>query len=96
MAAQQPQKLTVRTVTDLPALCAQLNEVRACGYAIDDEETSWHRRGAGHTRPRRQGGQRVLYQRPCPLHDAGAHPAHCCLALETRADILRDLGVQGV
>lgn len=33
-----PQKLTVRTVTDLPALCAQLNEVRACGYAIDDEE----------------------------------------------------------
>ena len=33
-----PQKLTGRTVTDLPALCAQLNEVRACGYAIDDEE----------------------------------------------------------
>ena len=32
------QKLTGRTVTDLDQLRSQLETVRSCGYAIDDEE----------------------------------------------------------
>lgn len=35
-----PQKLTGRTVTDLPALCAQLNEVRAAAMPLTMEKTS--------------------------------------------------------
>ena len=33
-----PQKLTAHTIVEFDALQAQLTEVRACGYAIDDEE----------------------------------------------------------
>ncbi|MGN0984051.1 MAG: IclR family transcriptional regulator, partial [Gemmiger sp.] len=33
-----PQKLTGKTITDLPSLRLQLAGVRACGYAVDDEE----------------------------------------------------------
>ena len=37
-AHSHPQKLTVRTVEDLPHLQEQLEQVRTNGYAIDDEE----------------------------------------------------------
>lgn len=93
-----PQKLTVRTVTDLPALCAQLNEVRACGYAIDDEENELGIRCVALAIPG-PGGKAdsafsisglAPYMTPERIRRIAA------LALETRADILRDLGVQGV
>jgi len=90
-----PQKLTVRTVTDLPALCAQLNEVRACGYAIDDEENELGIRCVALAIPG-PGGKAdsafsisglAPYMTPERIRRIAA------LALETRADILRDLGV---
>lgn len=93
-----PQKLTGRTVTDLPALCAQLNEVRACGYAIDDEENELGIRCVALAIPG-PGGKAdsafsisglAPYMTPERIRRIAA------LALETRADILRDLGVQGV
>ena len=93
-----PQKLTGRTVTDLPALCAQLNEVRACGYAIDDEENELGIRCVALAIPG-PGGKAdsafsisglAPYMTPERIRRIAA------LALETRSDILRDLGVQGV
>ena len=93
-----PQKLTGRTVTDLPALYAQLNEVRACGYAIDDEENELGIRCVALAIPG-PGGKAdsafsisglAPYMTPERIRRIAA------LALETRADILRDLGVQGV
>ena len=93
-----PQKLTGRTVTDLPALCAQLNEVRACGYAIDDEENELGIRCGALAIPGPGG------KADSPFSISGLAPYMtperirriAALALETRADILRDLGVQGV
>ena len=93
-----PQKLTGHTVTDLPALYAQLNEVRACGYAIDDEENELGIRCVALAIPG-PGGKAdsafsisglAPYMTPERIRRIAA------LALETRADILRDLGVQGV
>ena len=83
-----PQKLTGRTVTD----------VRACGYAIDDEENELGIRCVALAIPG-PGGKAdsafsisglAPYMTPERIRRIAA------LALETRADILRDLGVQGV
>ena len=90
-----PQKLTGRTVTDLPALCAQLNEVRACGYAIDDEENELGIRCVALAIPG-PGGKAdsafsisglAPYMAPERIRRVAA------LALDTRTDILADLGV---
>ena len=98
MAAQQPQKLTGRTVTDLPALCAQLNEVRACGYAIDDEENELGIRCVALAIPGPGGKADSAFSISglAPYMTPERIRRIASLALETRADILRDLGVQGV
>ena len=93
-----PQKLTVRTVTDLPALCAQLNEVRACGYAIDDEENELGIRCVALAIPGPGGKADSAFSISglAPYMTPERIRRIASLALETRADILRDLGVQGV
>lgn len=93
-----PQKLTGRTVTDLPALCAQLNEVRACGYAIDDEENELGIRCVALAIPGPGGKADSAFSISglAPYMTPERIRRIASLALETRADILRDLGVQGV
>lgn len=91
-----PQKLTGHTITDLPSLRAQLAEVRACGYAIDDEENELGIRCVAVAVPGPGG-------RPeCAFSISGLAPYMsddrirrvAALALETRDDILRDLGLR--
>lgn len=89
------KKLTNRTVTDLPGLRAQLADVRAAGYAIDDEENELGIRCVALAIPG-PGGRAdsafsisglAPYMTPDRIRRIAA------MALDTRADILRDLGL---
>ena len=90
-----PKKLTGRTITDLPTLKLQLAEVRACGYAIDDEENELGIRcvavailGPG---GRPEGAFSISGLAPY-MSDERIHRV-ARLALETRDDIVRDMGL---
>lgn len=89
------KKLTARTITDLPALLEQLEEVRRCGYAIDDEENELGIRCVAVAIPgpagRPEGAFSISGLAPYMSDERIRRVAR--LALETRDDILRDMGL---
>ena len=90
-----PKKLTGRTITDLPTLKLQLAEVRACGYAIDDEENELGIRCVAVAIPgpggRPEGAFSISGLAPYMSDERIRRVAR--LALETRDDIVRDMGL---
>lgn len=89
-----PVKLTERTITDLDTLQAQLAEVRQNGYALDDEENEPGIRcvalalpGAG---TRADAAFSISGQAAYMTAERIGRIAR--LALETREDIMRELG----
>lgn len=91
----RPQKLTGRTITELPLLKAQLEEVRRQGYAIDDEENELGIRCVALAIPGPGGRADSAFSISglAPYMDAERIRRIAALALETRTDILRDLGL---
>lgn len=94
-ANSRPQKLTGRTVTDLPHLQAQLAEVRANGYAIDDEENELGVRCVAVAIPGADGRAETAFsisgQTPYMTPERIRRIA--ALALDARTDILAGLGI---
>lgn len=89
------QKLTGRTVTDLDQLRSQLQTVRNCGYAIDDEENELGIRCVALAIPGPGGRADSAFSISglAPYMTAERIRRISTLALETRADILHDLGL---
>lgn len=89
------KKLTDKTVVDWPGLKAQLDEVRACGYAIDDEENELGIRCVAMAIPGPGGRADAAFSISglAPYMNPERIRRVAALALETRTDILRDMGV---
>ena len=96
-ARSRPQKLTGRTITDLAQLRAQLDEVRANGYAIDDEENELGVRCVALAIPGPGGRAESAFSISglAPYMTADRIRRISALALETRDDILREMGLKG-
>ena len=92
----RPEKVTGRTITDLDVLKAQLKMVHRCGYAIDDEENELGIRCVALAIPGPGGRADSAFSISglAPYMTAERIRRISTLALETRADILRDLGIQ--
>lgn len=90
-----PQKLTAHTIVEYDALQAQLTEVRTNGYAIDDEENELGVRCVAVAIPGVGG------RADCAFSISGLAPYMtperirriATLALDTRTDIMADLGL---
>lgn len=93
-SASSPKKLTDHTVTDLPGLTEQLAAVRAGGYAVDDEENELGIRCVAVAIPGPKGRADSAFSISglAPYMSPERIRRIAELALETRADILRDLG----
>lgn len=95
-AQSRPKKLTEHTITTLPRLLEQLAQVRADGYAVDDEENELGIRCIALALPGPSGKAEaafsisglVPHMSPARLEQLAA------LALDTRGAILRDLGMR--
>ena len=92
----RPEKVTGRTMTDLDVLKAQLEMVHRCGYAIDDEENELGIRCVALAIPGPGGRADSAFSISglAPYMTAERIRRISTLALETRAGILRDLGIQ--
>lgn len=92
--ATTPQKLTEHTVTDHAELMDQLREVRVCGYAIDDEENELGIRCVAVAIPGPDGRAESAFSISglAPYMNPDRVRRISALALETRGDILHDLG----
>ena len=92
----QPRKLTEHTITDLNGLLSQLAQVRTRGYAIDDEENEPGIRCVALAIPGPGGRADSAFSISglAPYMTTERIRRISTLALETRADILRDLGIQ--
>ena len=93
----RPQKLTGRTVASLDALTAQLADVRRSGYAIDDEENELGVRCVALAIPGPGGRAESAFSISglAPYMTADRIRRISALALETRDDILREMGLKG-
>lgn len=91
----KPRKLTDHTITELSALLAQLEEVRARGYAIDDEENELGIRCVALSIPGPGGRADSAFSISglAPYMTPERVRRIAALALETRTDILHDLGL---
>ena len=94
-ARSRPQKLTGRTITDLAQLRAQLDEVRANGYAIDDEENELGVRCVAVAIPGADGRADSAFSisGQTPYMTAQRIRRIAAMALDARTDILADLGL---
>ncbi|MDD4849488.1 MAG: IclR family transcriptional regulator [Gemmiger sp.] len=91
-----PQKLTEHTVTDYEGLLAQLGEVRGGGYAVDDEENELGIRCVAVSIPGPGGRADSAFSISglAPYMNPERIRRIAALAMETRGDILRDLGLK--
>lgn len=91
----QLKKLTVRTVTELPQLQAQLAEVRANGYAVDDEENELGVRCVAVAIPGADGRAESAFSISglTPYMTPERIRRIATMALDSRTDILADLGL---
>lgn len=91
------KKLTSRTVVDLTEMQDQLAEVRANGYAIDDEENEMGVRCVAVAIPGPDGRAESAFSISglAPYMTPERIRRVAALALDTRTDILADLGVGG-
>ncbi len=91
----RPRKLTGRTVADLPHLQAQLDEVRANGYAIDDEENELGVRCVAVAIPGADGRAESAFSISglTPYMTPERIRRIAAMALDSRTDILADLGI---
>ena len=89
------KKLTSRTVVDLTEMRDQLAEVRANGYAIDDEENEMGVRCVAVAIPGPDGRAESAFSISglAPYMTPERIRRVAALALDTRTDILADLGV---
>ena len=89
------KKLTSRTVVDLAEMQDQLAEVRASGYAIDDEENEMGVRCVAVAIPGPDGRADSAFSISglAPYMTPERIRRVASLALDTRTDILADLGV---
>ncbi|WP_294572643.1 IclR family transcriptional regulator [uncultured Subdoligranulum sp.] len=90
-----PHKLTARTVTDLAQLQAQLAEVRANGYAVDDEENELGVRCVAVAIPGPDGRAESAFSISglTPYMTPERIRRIAAMALDSRTDILADLGL---
>lgn len=90
------QKLTAHTITDLEELRSQLVEVRANGYAIDDEENELGVRCVAVAIPGPDGRAESAFSISglAPYMTPERIRRIATLALDARTDILADLGLR--
>ena len=90
------QKLTDKTITDLEELRSQLVEVRANGYAIDDEENELGVRCVAVAIPGADGRAESAFSISglAPYMTPERIRRIATLALDARTDILADLGLR--
>ena len=90
----RPRKLTDNTITELGALHSQLTTVRALGYAVDDEENELGIRCVAVAIPGPGGRADSAFSISglAPYMTPERVRRIAALALETRGDILHDLG----
>lgn len=90
-----PRKLTARTVEDLPHLQQQLDEVRANGYAVDDEENELGVRCVAVAIPGADGRAESAFSISglTPYMTPERIRRIAAMALDSRTDILADLGI---
>lgn len=95
-AQSRPKRLTEHTITTLPRLLEQLAQVRADGYAVDDEENELGIRCIALALPGPSGKAEAAFSISGLVPHMGPERLEqlAALALDTRGAILRDLGMR--
>lgn len=93
----QPEKMTSKTIVDWDTLQEQLKQVRIKGYAVDDEENELGIRCVGVAIPGPGGRADSAFSISglVPHLEGDRLGQVARMALETRLDILHDLGMAG-
>lgn len=95
-AQSRPKRLTEHTITTLPRLLEQLAQVRADGYAVDDEENELGIRCIALALPGPSGKAEAAFSISGLVPHMGPERLEqlAALALDARGAILRDLGLR--